>query len=125
MTGKVYICALSHARNVPKENNNLFLTTRVKRTSPGIFHFPALAPSKELFSKYQNVWKGNDPKLWWYAYREQYMRELNKAAIVYLQTGLDAGQDITLMCFCGDESHCHRSLLKEIFDNLGYETISL
>lgn len=125
MPGKVYICALSHAHKVPKENNNLFLTTRVKRTSPGIYHYPALAPSQELFMKYTHVWKGNPPKLWWKAYQEQYLRELQFEAIAYLQTGLDAGQNITLMCFCGNESSCHRSLLKEIFTNLGYETISL
>lgn len=125
MAGKVYICALSHARQVPKDNNNLFLTTRSKRNSNGIYHFPGLAPSQELFNKYHQVWKGNPPELWWYAYREQYLRELQQPYIDYLRTGLDANQNITLMCFCGDETHCHRSLLKEIFTNLGYETISL
>ena len=122
--GKVFICCLSHLRQVPKENNFVFMTTRGKRSVNGVRQTSELAPSRGLFNKYSKDWKLSENKNWWPTYRKQYLKELDYTFIDKLKVGLDDGKNIPLMCFCGDETYCHRTLLKELFSNLNYETIS-
>jgi len=56
-------------------------------------------------------------KITWEEYERQYMNHLrglwkaNPGVFVELVKMASQG-DITLVCYCRDESHCHRSLLK-------------
>lgn len=122
--GVVNVCSLSKMKVVPKDNNYFFLTTRGTRKIEGVRQLSELAPSPSLFKKYTNEWKGTPPELWWDKYQEQYLKELSDVSINKVIDGLNRGLNATLMCFCGDESCCHRSLLKMKFKELGYEVKS-
>lgn len=121
--GKVYFACLGHLKLVPKENNYIFLITRSQRKIEGIRPLKGLAPSQNLFNKYLKDWKNSDVD-WFPIYKEQYLEELNYSLIDSLKAGLDSGKNVTLLCSCGDESPCHRSILKEIFTEMNYETYS-
>lgn len=121
--GKVYFACLVHLKLVPKENNYIFLITRRQRKIEGIRPLKGLAPSQNLFNKYLKDWKNSDVD-WFPIYKEQYLEELNYSLIDSLKAGLDSGKNVTLLCYCGDESPCHRSILKEIFTEMNYETYS-
>lgn len=123
--GIVYITNLSNLRKVPKENNYFFLTTQGKREIDGVKYLPELAPSKNLFNKYLNQWKHKESSFWWKDYCNQYKKEINTEYINKLEEGLNQGKNVTLICFCGDETICHRSILKEIFQQKGFKTISI
>lgn len=122
--GSVTICSLSKLKDVPKDNNYCFMTTRGKRTIKGVRQSQELAPSSSLFKRYLNEWKGTSLDLWWPEYKEIYLRELDYSFIDKLTVGLNEGKNITLICFCGPEVGCHRSILKEIFSNKGFEIIT-
>lgn len=121
--GTVYICSLSRMNKVPKENNFFFLTTRGKRNIDGVRSTPELAPSPSLFKQYLNHWKGKPSNEWWDKYYEIYSNDLDQDFIDKIKVGLDSGKNVTLMCFCGDESICHRSILKEQFKD-DYNVVS-
>ena len=121
--GEVFLCCLGRLKSVPRDNNFVFLVTRGKRSIDGVRQTTELAPSKDLFYKYTNLWKKSSEN-WWHLYEKQYLDELDLSFIDKLREGLDSGKNITLVCFCGDETRCHRSILKKLFTELNYETIS-
>lgn len=122
--GTIHICSLSKMKLVPSEKNTFFLTTRGQREIKGVRGLKELAPSQNLFNKYNRDWKGTDSSLWFDTYKEQYLRELPMSIIDQIVDRVNLGYDVTLMCYCGNEGACHRSILKEILIEKGCECIS-
>jgi uncharacterized protein YeaO (DUF488 family) len=74
-----------------------------------------LAPSAPLL-KY---WRANGhDEAAWDSYRQRFLEEMRqpraRQAINVLAEAHNAGEVITLLCFCPDERRCHRSLVKQL-----------
>lgn len=80
---------------------------------------PALAPSPELFA-----WVKSQPvtDARWRTYARRYRAEMGRPdarRLVELLAALSARTDLSVGCYCEDESRCHRSLLKELLAAAG------
>lgn len=124
MTGKFYICSLSKMKDVPKENNTFYLITAGQREIKDVKSGRWLAPTPQLFNRYLTEWKADKSFQWWPEYRETYLSSVNPMILNDLKRRVDTGENITLMCYCGDETHCHRVLIKELLSQT-HEVISI
>src|ERR1041384_7874677 len=75
---------------------------------------PELAPSAPLVS-----WFFSKPLTTkhWTDYVRRYRREMQKPAakrLIALLAALSSKTNFSVGCYCEEESHCHRSLLKEL-----------
>jgi uncharacterized protein YeaO (DUF488 family) len=80
--------------------------------------WPQFGPSKELHAAFYGK---NSPPITWEEYRTRYLEEMRAQAelIDELASLVREGKTITLLCSsaCADESHCHRSLLKQLIED--------
>lgn len=70
-----------------------------------------LAPSRALLHQYRNG------QLTWRQFSNQYLHEMRAETPrreIHRLAKLARGQTLTVMCVCKEESHCHRSLLREL-----------
>ena len=82
---------------------------------------PELAPSSELVS-----WALSEPftPKRWATFGQRYRREMRQPAaqrLIALLAALSLQTNFSVGCYCEDESHCHRSLLKELLIEQGAE----
>ena len=80
---------------------------------------PELAPSAELFS-YAMAEPLTGRR--WSVYARRYRAEMSKPAaqhLLALLAALSSRTDLSVGCYCADESHCHRSLLRELLVDAG------
>ncbi|HAK96639.1 MAG TPA: hypothetical protein DCM87_17010 [Planctomycetes bacterium] len=74
-----------------------------------------LGPSRELHADYFGK-RGRT--IAWDEYRDRYEKEMQaerpRAAIAELAARHARGETVTLLCFCADETRCHRSLLARL-----------
>lgn len=107
--------------------DEIWQITRSRQINPDIRWVPELAPSKYLYEKFIQEWKGKDPASWWPFYQEIFNRELSqenkKPFLRLLWKKLKSGQKIALVCFCPDHRYCHRTLVAQFFQNYGINTI--
>lgn len=89
-----------------------------------------LAPSKELFAYAQTVKKKPYHTYvdWFDTYTQAYKKqifedELASKNLYYIEGLLKSGYDVELLCFCRSYKRCHRKIIGEIFENLGYDVI--
>src|SRR5712671_396678 len=80
---------------------------------------PELAPSPALFS-----WVKSQPltDARWRTYSRRYRAEMKRPEaqrLIALLSAMSARSDFSIGCYCEDESRCHRSLLKELFEEAG------
>ena len=80
---------------------------------------PDLAPSAELLA-----WVREKPltEARWATFRRRYMKEMAKppaARLIGLLSALSPEVDVSIGCFCAQEGHCHRSVLRELLDQAG------
>jgi len=80
---------------------------------------PDLAPSAELLA-----WVREKPltEARWATFRRRYMKEMAKppaARLIGLLSALSPEVDVSIGCFCAEEGHCHRSVLRELLDQAG------
>jgi uncharacterized protein YeaO (DUF488 family) len=80
---------------------------------------PELAPSAPLVS-----WALSQP--WtpkrWATYARRYRQEMRRPAprrLLGLLAALSGQQNLSVGCYCADESACHRSLLRELLQEAG------
>jgi uncharacterized protein YeaO (DUF488 family) len=62
----------------------------------------------------------------WSSYARRYRAEMRKPAarrLISLLATLSAGTTFSLGCYCADESHCHRSLLRELLIEAGAKVV--
>jgi uncharacterized protein YeaO (DUF488 family) len=84
---------------------------------------PELAPSQELVS-----WALAEP--WtpkrWTTFERRYRQEMREPAaqrLVALLAALSSQTNFSVGCYCEDETHCHRSLLKRLLIEQGAEVV--
>ena len=74
---------------------------------------PLLAPSRELFK-----WVHADPTERWPTFVERYTREMlnhtDSHQAIQLLAKLAKQTRISIGCYCSDEAHCHRSILRKL-----------
>ena len=75
---------------------------------------PDLSPSAELVS-----WILGEPitPARWTTFTRRYRREMNEPVqrrLIALLAALSHQTDISVGCYCEDESHCHRSVLRDL-----------
>ena len=80
---------------------------------------PELAPSAPLVS-----WALSKPftPARWALYARRYRREMREPAaqrLIALLSALSSHTDFSVGCYCEDERHCHRSLLRELLIEQG------
>ncbi|HEV7784348.1 MAG TPA: DUF488 family protein [Thermoanaerobaculia bacterium] len=80
---------------------------------------PELAPSAELVS-----WALSEPftPKRWAAFERRYRQEMREPAaqrLVALLAALSSQTNFSVGCYCEDETHCHRSLLKRLLIEQG------
>lgn len=74
---------------------------------------PELAPSPELMKLGKAVESEED----WKAFAKKYRAEMSapdKCRLLDLLAVLSHGTDLSVGCYCEDETRCHRSLLREL-----------
>ena len=74
---------------------------------------PELAPSAELLKRGQAA----DSAREWSAFVKRYRREMTTPESVHLLrllAALSAASDFSVGCYCADEAHCHRSVLRAL-----------
>lgn len=76
-----------------------------------------LGPSKKLHAEFYGK---HGPPIGWDAYRARYLEEMKEQeeSLQILADKAAAGKTITLLCSsaCEDETHCHRTLLKQLIE---------
>jgi uncharacterized protein YeaO (DUF488 family) len=82
---------------------------------------PDLAPSAELVK--MALSEGSDPKRWAAFVRRyrQEMKEPHAEHVLALLAALSRQTNFSVGCYCEDENHCHRSILREILREHGAE----
>jgi len=79
---------------------------------------PEAAPSDELVKQAQAAASDKD----WAAFKRKYRAEMSqpdKARLLDLLTALSHRADLAVGCYCEDEAHCHRSVLRELLAERG------
>lgn len=80
--------------------------------------FPTLAPSVETMKLGQQAGTAGE----WSAFRRRYRAEMNApepARALDLLAALSQRTDFSVGCYCADEAHCHRSVLRELLAERG------
>ena len=84
---------------------------------------PELAPSPELFAYATAEPLGGTR---WTTFARRYRSEMGKPApqrLLGLLAALAQQTDFSVGCYCEDETHCHRSLLRELLIDAGAKVI--
>lgn len=118
----IRITSISNLRNIgdyQAQFDEVWAIVRsLKNPIRGVQQVEALSPSMDLFFKYQRKSKAGE----WNAttfkemYLPQFVNEMKHsdealAKLAYLFDADKAGKKICLLCFCSDESLCHRSII--------------
>lgn len=80
--------------------------------------YPNLAPSAALVKEAQDA---DTPKAW-AAFVKKYRAEMatpDNARTLDLLAALSHGSDFSIGCYCEDDAHCHRSVLRELLVERG------
>ena len=79
---------------------------------------PNLSPSQELLKE----GKASQDKKSWSVFQKKFRAEMNRreaSKVLDLLAGLSHQTDMSLGCYCEDESRCHRSVLRELLKERG------
>ncbi len=84
---------------------------------------PELAPSPKLFS-----WAMSRPftDARWKRFAREYRKEMRAPAaahLISLLARLSSQTNLSVGCYCADESRCHRSLLRELMIEAGANVV--
>ena len=84
---------------------------------------PELSPSGPLVS-----WANSKPltRQRWTVFQRRYRREMRQPAaqrLIALLAALSSQTNLSIGCYCEDESRCHRSLLKKLLREQGAEVV--
>jgi uncharacterized protein YeaO (DUF488 family) len=79
---------------------------------------PNLAPSDQLVKAAQSAKNEAD----WRAFIKRYRSEMNRpenSRVLDLLAGLSHQANFSVGCYCNDEQHCHRSVLRQLLAERG------
>ncbi len=85
--------------------------------------FPNLAPSESLVKQAQ---AGNDEKSW-NAFKRKFLAELKSpgaSKALDLLAALSHQTNMSIGCYCENESRCHRAILREVLIQRGAEILN-
>lgn len=120
---RVTCCSLSQLSGISEVNDvSLFIVRNPKSAVKDVSLFQYLAPSKELYSfAMQNKSNPN----WWELYKCAFEEELKTAdkrvGLDIVQGFIEEGFNVNLVCYCGDYTKCHRSLVADKLRAKGIE----
>jgi len=80
--------------------------------------YPNLAPSAETMKQGQEA----DTDAKWSAFARRYRNEMKQpdaARTLELLARLSQGANFSLGCYCQEEAHCHRSILRDLLTESG------
>ena len=80
--------------------------------------FPNLSPSDELVKEAQAA----DDARSWQAFRRKFVAEMKRPEASHdldLLAALSHRTNMAIGCYCEDETHCHRSILRELLAERG------
>lgn len=80
--------------------------------------FPVLAPSADTLRQ----WKTDPSPAHWPAFSKRYRAEMDAPDArhtIALLAALSHRTDFSVGCYCADEAHCHRSLLRALLADAG------
>jgi uncharacterized protein YeaO (DUF488 family) len=80
---------------------------------------PDVAPSEELVKLAQGA--GDDPAVW-RSFERRYRREMKRpeaGRLLDLLAALSHATELSVGCYCEDESRCHRSVLRALLADRG------
>ncbi len=80
--------------------------------------YPNLAPTPETIQRGQTA----ETPAEWQSFVRMYRAEMatpDNARTIALLAALSQGSDFSVGCYCEDESHCHRSVLRELLRESG------
>ena len=81
---------------------------------------PNLAPSPVLVKKAQGASTSREWQSFARSYRAEMARPENRR-VIELLAALSHKTNLSVGCYCEDEAHCHRSVLREILEESGAE----
>ena len=84
--------------------------------------FPELSPSPELVSHAQAAETDKD----WAAFKRSFRAEMNEPGprrTLDLLAALSHHGQFSVGCYCEEEAHCHRSVLRELLSGRGAEIV--
>lgn len=84
--------------------------------------FPNLAPSAELVKEAQ---ASNDERSW-LEFKRKFRREMSQPAAsreLDVLAALSHQTNLSVGCYCENENHCHRSVLRELLLERGAEVV--
>jgi len=79
---------------------------------------PQLAPSADLVKEALGTGSARE----WQAFVKKYRAEMNaadNARLIALLAALSQNTNLSVGCYCEDESHCHRSALRQLLEEAG------
>lgn len=126
----VRIVRLGTARH-PKEGTRIGTVRRPPRGVPKAqfssqnwydVWFPTLAPSTETMKLGQSA----TTPAQWARFTKAYKAEMAEPAAkhaVQLLAALSQATDFSVGCYCEDESHCHRSILRQLLKESGAKIV--
>uniref|UniRef100_UPI0035B1AD9F DUF488 domain-containing protein n=1 Tax=Hylemonella sp. TaxID=2066020 RepID=UPI0035B1AD9F len=85
--------------------------------------FPVLAPSAETMKLGQAA----ETPAQWAAFTRRYRKEMaapEAAQALALLAVLSKGSHFSVGCYCEDEAHCHRSVLRELLKEQGAKVLA-
>ena len=84
--------------------------------------FPNLSPSAELVQEAQ----GASDERGWATFRRKFRQEMSapdRSRELDVLAALSHQTNLSLGCYCKDEIHCHRSLLRELLEQRGADVV--
>jgi len=84
--------------------------------------FPNLSPSAELVQEALNATDDRS----WAAFKRKFRREMsesNRSRELDLLAALSHQTNFSIGCYCEEEAHCHRSVLRELLTERGAEVL--
>lgn len=81
--------------------------------------FPTLAPSAQLLTEGRNL--ATEPRAW-RAFARKYKKEMaapDAARAIDLLAALSHRTNLSVGCYCEDETRCHRSILRQLLKERG------
>ena len=82
---------------------------------------PELAPSRELLRDWR------EGGITWRQFTQRYRAEMRKPEgrhLIALLAELSRKTNLSVGCYCEDEEHCHRSILRELLEKEGAEIVA-
>ena len=84
--------------------------------------YPNLSPSADLVK----LGLGAETPAQWRAFEKEFRHEMaapENARTIELLAALSRGANFSVGCYCEDESRCHRSVLRRLFEEAGAEVL--